>query len=72
MLTRLATNTGGRYFPALGEQGLTAALETIERDLRSQYVVTFQSEQEGAGFRRLEVEVSRPGARASTMAGYYP
>ncbi|HVS65044.1 MAG TPA: VWA domain-containing protein [Thermoanaerobaculia bacterium] len=72
LLNRLAENTGGRYSSALGQKGLHEALEAIERDLRSQYVVTFQSRQEGDGFRRLEVEVSRPGVRAGTMAGYYP
>jgi len=71
-LTRIAESTGGDLYLAGGEKRLNAVLESIERDLRSQYVVTFHSQQEGAGFRPLEVEVKRRGLRASTVSGYYP
>jgi hypothetical protein len=72
MLNRLTENTGGRFLPALGERALIAALEEIEQDLRSQVVIIFQSNAEGTEFRPVEVKVARPGARARTMAGYWP
>jgi Ca-activated chloride channel homolog len=72
VLDGLCERTGGSFHAALGEQGLDAALEEIERDLRSQYVLTFQAHGDDEGFRPIEVRVSRPGVRASTMSGYYP
>ncbi|HVS14579.1 MAG TPA: VWA domain-containing protein [Thermoanaerobaculia bacterium] len=72
VLDRLCESTGGSFHAALGEKGLAAALGAIERELRSQYVITFQVQGEDAGFRPIEVRVARPGVRASTMAGYYP
>ena len=46
---------------------------TIERELRSQYLIAYQSTNPGSeGFRPIEVKVKRPGAQVTTVAGYYP
>jgi hypothetical protein len=47
--------------------------EEIEGELRAQWLLAYQSDATGgAGYRRVEVEVGRPGALARTAAGYYP
>ena len=45
----------------------------IEQELRSQYLLAYNSNQEGAGdaFRPVQVRVAG-GRRARTMSGYYP
>jgi VWFA-related protein len=72
-LTRLADETGGRGFGLPSLDALAEVYATIERDLRSRYLLVYQS----AGgdpdrFRQVEVQVRRPGLVARHMAGYYP
>ncbi len=46
----------------------------IERELRSRYLLAFQSGvQPGAGgYRQIEVKMRKPGLKARTARGYYP
>jgi VWFA-related protein len=71
-LAALAEATGGRSFVLGGVAELDATYRAIEEDLRSQYLLVYQSDGEGERFRAVEVEVRRPGVSARTMRGYIP
>lgn len=73
-LARLAEETGGRAFFLATVDELPAVYDTIQRELRSRYLLAYQSSntrREGR-FRRVEVEVDRRGLEAATIQGYYP
>ena len=73
-LARLADETGGRsYF--LGDiSGLEEIYRAIQVELRSQYLIAYQSTNTAAGddFRSVELTVDRPGVKVKTITGYYP
>ncbi len=73
-LQRLAEETGGRAYwvGVVGELG--DVFEAIEKELRSQYLLTYQSPKTTRDdkFRSVEVKVAKPGLEAKTMRGYYP
>ncbi|MGH7337925.1 MAG: VWA domain-containing protein, partial [Myxococcota bacterium] len=72
-LDQLAHQTGGRTYRIDRAVALGPIYETIERELRSQYLIAYQSSHaDGVEFRPLELDVERPGAQVSTVAGYYP
>lgn len=71
----LARETGGRMFTIASAGRLDRIYETIERELRNQYLLGYQSSQSGddaKGFRAVRVEVERDGVLARTIRGYYP
>ncbi|HVG08278.1 MAG TPA: VWA domain-containing protein [Thermoanaerobaculia bacterium] len=73
-LVRLSEETGGRAFfiGAAGE--LSKVFETVEKELRSQYMLAYQSSNPGRDdkFRTVEVKIAKPGLEAKTVRGYYP
>jgi len=73
-LQRLSEETGGRAFfiGATGELG--KVFETVEKELRSQYLLSYQSSNPGRDdkFRAVEVKIAKPGIEAKTVRGYYP
>jgi Ca-activated chloride channel family protein len=72
-LERLARLTGGdAYFIARATE-LKSIYERIENELRTQYLLGYQSTQ-GASqeFRYVEVESTVNGIRTRTIPGYYP
>jgi VWFA-related protein len=73
-LTRLAEETGGRSFflTSIGE--LPSIYEQIQRELRSQYLIAYQSSNTARDddFRSVELTVARRGVEVRTMRGYYP
>lgn len=72
-LKELAQETGGRYFFVKSADELAGVYEEIEDELRSRYLLAFNSGQ-GAGegtFREVEVKVKRRGLKARTIRGYY-
>jgi Ca-activated chloride channel family protein len=73
-LQRLADETGGRSFFVQRAAELGKVYSSIEEELRSQYLLTYQSSYVGNAdaFRHIEVEVSRPGVEAKTVPGYFP
>ncbi len=73
-LDQLARETGGRSFRIRRANELAAVYETIRQELRSQYLIAYQSSRldGGTAYREITVEVTRPGAAARTIAGYYP
>jgi Ca-activated chloride channel family protein len=72
-LQRFAAETGGRYFFISDASQLATIYESIEQELRFQYLLAYQStDSEGENFRTVEVRVSQPGLEATTVPGYYP
>ena len=73
-LTRLADETGGRmfYIREIGE--LENVYSQIQRELRSQYLIAYQSTNtsEEDTFRVVDLEVARQGVEVKTLSGYYP
>lgn len=73
VLERLARETGGRAFRVDRAARLGFAYHQIERELRAQWLLAYQSDAPGGtGFRKVEVRIRRPGCTARTAAGYYP
>jgi VWFA-related protein len=73
-LARISEETGGRaYFPRDAEE-LPAIYAAIEEELRSQYLIAYQSTstRSDPGFRAVDLKVSRSGLEAKTIRGYYP
>ena len=72
-LGELAQATGGRSFWASKPEELAPIYKQIEAELRSRYLVAYNSTETGgkAGFREVEVKVKRPGLKARTARGYY-
>ena len=73
-LKKLAEETGGRAFFLEDASGLTPVYAAIEEELRSKYLIAYQSTNTSGSetFRAVELKVARPGAEAKTMRGYYP
>ncbi len=72
-LEEIATATGGRAFFIAAARDLAPVYRQIDRELRSQYLLAYNSNQERAGddFRQVEVRVTG-NRRARTISGYYP
>ena len=72
-LRRLADETGGRSFFINDIQELPEIYDLIQQELRSQYLLAFQSSStdESDGFRTLEVKTRRD-LDVKTISGYYP
>ncbi len=76
-LLRLANETGGQTFFVHRAVELDRVYDSIQRELRTQYLLAYQSSRDAGGdrdeaFRRVEVTVDRPGVEAKTLRGYYP
>jgi VWFA-related protein len=71
-LASLAVATGGRSFVLGSVDELKKTYDEIGDDLRSQYLLVYQSDGQGEGFRSVEVAIRRPGVTARTMRGYIP
>jgi VWFA-related protein len=73
-LDRLATATGGRSYFAKDVSALAEVYKQIEKELRSQYRIAYQSSKtstDGA-FRSVKLQVAKGGMEARTISGYYP
>ena len=73
-LTKIAEETGGDSHFVDTAAELTAIYQQIEEELRSQYLIAYQSTNAEADgkFRTVELEVLEPGLKAETIRGYYP
>ncbi|HEV7667984.1 MAG TPA: VWA domain-containing protein [Thermoanaerobaculia bacterium] len=73
-LTKLAEETGGRSFFVQKPEELSAIYSAIEQELRSQYLLAYQSTNsaDDTEFRTIECKVGKPGLEAKTLRGYYP
>lgn len=74
-LSDLSRETGGRAFFIGRATDLAGVYEEIEKELRSQYLVAYNSDRPTKGdgeFRAVEVKVRGSGLEARTIRGYYP
>ncbi len=72
-LNDLARVTGGRSFFISRAEDLAPVYDEIERELRSQYLLAYNSNRAGGGEEYREVEVKIKGRfKARTISGYYP
>ncbi len=73
-LKRLTDSTGGRVFFVSKAEELAGIYGEIERELRSRYLLAFQSNVTAgsSGFRQIDVKMLKPGLKARTARGYYP
>lgn len=73
-LSRLCTETGGECFFIDRASELKGVYDRIQHDLRSQYLIAYQSGNfdETDRYREVELDVERPGLSVKTMRGYYP
>lgn len=72
-LSELAASSGGRVFFVARADELTGVYAQIEQELRSRYLLAYNSDRKAddLGFRPVEVKVKR-GLKARTARGYYP
>lgn len=74
-LEKLSEETGGRAFFLKSIDELPNIYSTIETELRSQYLIAYQSSNVTSGgntFRSVDLKVSKPGTEVKTIRGYYP
>ncbi|MEM1179877.1 MAG: VWA domain-containing protein [Acidobacteriota bacterium] len=72
-LYSLARETGGDTFFIDGVRQLGKVYDQIQAELRSQYLLGYQSTGKGSDFREVEVDIpGRRGLDAKTIRGYYP
>ncbi len=73
-LARLATVSGGRSYFAKDVSELSGVYSQIEKELRSQYRIAYQSSQTGTdgAFRTVQLQMTKGGMEARTISGYYP
>ena len=73
-LQQLAGETGGRAYSIDRVSELAGTYRSIENELRSQYLLAYQSSKQGndGKFRAVAVKLDRPGLEARTVPGYYP
>jgi VWFA-related protein len=71
-LERYAAYSGGVFYSHWKEKALQDQLSNIATEVHSQYELAYVPDTlSQPGFHRIEVRVSRPGARVRTRAGYY-
>ncbi len=74
-LEALSSETGGRAFYIKQAAELVETYAEIEEELRSQYLVAYNSDQSASQneeYRRVEVRVRGGKLKARTIRGYYP
>ncbi len=74
VLRTIAEQTGGQSFFVEDVSGLQAIYEQIARELRTKYLIAYQSSNTSSDgqYREIEVELSQKDAEARTIRGYYP
>jgi VWFA-related protein len=73
-LGELSLSSGGRAFFTNHPDELPAIYKQIETELRSRYLVAYNStnSSDAPGFRPVEVKVKKSGVKARAARGYYP
>lgn len=73
-LKRFAEETGGRSFFLSDVSGLPEVYRAIREELRTKYLLAYQSASgsDSGSFRRVEVRILTGGLKARTIRGYYP
>jgi Ca-activated chloride channel family protein len=70
----LAAETGGVAYFVRSSKQLDDTYATLEKDLRSQYLLSYSTESSKTDqkYRSVEVKVDRPDARVRTIRGFIP
>lgn len=75
-LRRLAGATGGETFFVDSAHNLPRVYERIQEELRSQYLIAYQSTRSSSkredDYREVEIRVADEGLEAKSIPGYYP
>ena len=72
VLRRLTEETGGQLYVASKERDLPATFAEMDRQIRTQYYVSFPPERQTPGFHDLRVETtSNRNLRIHARQGYY-
>ena len=72
LLQKIADQTGGKAYHLRSPEGLVKVYEEIDKELRSQYLLTYRpSGGMSGGWRDVDVRVKKKGLRARAVAGYY-
>jgi Ca-activated chloride channel homolog len=72
VLQKLADETGGRLYVANSDKELSAIFTDMEQQMRTEYSVSFQPEQETPGFHALRLELAgHAKLRIRSRQGYY-
>ncbi len=73
-LEKLADETGGRSFFIENVDQLPAIYGQIQTELRSRYLIAYQSNNSAPGdkFRTVDLRCLKPGVETKTIRGYYP
>jgi VWFA-related protein len=71
ILFRISGDTGGKF--VRGTNDIAKGLERVDQEIRSRYTLAYQSTDANfdGGFRKLKIEVGRPGAQVMARNGYY-
>jgi Ca-activated chloride channel family protein len=70
----LAAETGGVAYFVRNPKNLDETYAELEKDLRSQYLLSYytESSKNDQAYRSIEVKVDRPDARVRTIRGFIP
>jgi VWFA-related protein len=71
VLERISAETGGAYFEAGSNSTLDKIYARIQDELRNQYSLGYTSDQHGAGYRTIKVDVKGKGLTVQARQGYY-
>ena len=72
VLQQLADETGGRFYVATCDKEFPAVFTQMEQQMRTQYAISFQPQQETPGFHSLRLELTNPQKmRVHSRQGYY-
>jgi VWFA-related protein len=67
-----ANYTGGAFYSHATKRALSDHLSRVAAEVQSQYELAYvPTSREQAGFRRIEVQVKRPGLKVRARAGYF-
>ena len=73
-MKNLAAETGGVAYFVRNVKQLDEAYSQLEKDLRSQYLLSYHTEstKKDQSYRTIEVKVDRPDAKVRTIRGFIP
>ncbi|HVP56299.1 MAG TPA: VWA domain-containing protein [Candidatus Eisenbacteria bacterium] len=72
ILLRMAEETGGQLYVAASEKDFASIFAAMERQMRTQYSVSFPPERTTPGFHELRVETTaNPNLHVHSRQGYY-
>ncbi|MDO8515855.1 MAG: hypothetical protein Q7S28_01240 [bacterium] len=71
-LNELSSSTGGRSYYIKKASDLSDVYQSINRELRSQYLLTYYSTSTSKTWRKVEVKATKPDISIRTIRGYLP